>query len=138
MTNGKRIVLDTSTIVSALLFRQSIPRQAFDKAHVQGTILQSTDTLAELNDVLRRDKFNKYLSEHERLEFLAALLRESVLINVTTSITDCRDPKDNKFLALAIDGRVNCIVSSDDDLLVLNPFRSIPIIKPAPFLDWTD
>lgn len=138
MTNGNRIVLDTSTIVSALWIKQSIPRQVFDKAQEHGGILQSTETLAELNDVLRRDKFNKYVSERERLEFLAALLRESVLISVTTIITDCRDPKDNKFLALAIDGHANCIVSSDDDLLILNPFRSMPIIKPASFLYWTN
>jgi uncharacterized protein len=50
-------------------------------------------------------------------------------------ITDCRDKKDNKFLELAISGEASRIISGDNDLLVLNPFRSVVISSPATFLE---
>ncbi len=51
-----------------------------------------------------------------------------------TSIEICRDPDDNKFLEIAIDGKADHIISGDKDLLALNPFQGIPIIKPADFI----
>ena len=54
---------------------------------------------------------------------------------ITETITACRDPKDNKFLELAVSGQANLIISSDNDLLVLHPFRGIFILKPVAFLD---
>jgi putative PIN family toxin of toxin-antitoxin system len=55
-------------------------------------------------------------------------------IKVTTTVTICRDPKDNKFLELALEVNAACIVTGDKDLLVLNPFENIPIVTPADFL----
>ena len=46
----------------------------------------------------------------------------------------CRDPKDDKILELAYNGNAVCIVTGDNDLLVMNPFRGVAIIKPAEFL----
>jgi putative PIN family toxin of toxin-antitoxin system len=63
--------------------------------------LVSHETTAELDEVLRRPKFERYVSEQRRLEFLAALLREAEVVEVVDMVTDCRDPKDNKFLELA-------------------------------------
>jgi uncharacterized protein len=62
-----RVILDTNTLVSALLIRQSIPRQAFDKAKQEGILLLSNSTLEELDNVLNRKKFKKYImdAEHE-------------------------------------------------------------------------
>jgi len=100
----------------------------------RGRLLVSTATIAELNDVLRRPKFDKYVTEAERLEFLAALVREADKIVVSEAITDCRDPKDNKFLELAVSGQGNHILSSDPDLLVLHPYRGIAILTPQQFL----
>lgn len=125
-----RFVLDTNVIVSAVLLADSVPRRAFDKALDEGKILISAPALLELAEVLSRRKFNKYLLEEERMRFLAALLKEAELIEITEEITDCRDIKDNKFLELAICGKADCIVSGDDDLLVLHPFRGIPILTP--------
>lgn len=51
------------------------------------------------------------------------------------SITDCRDPKDNKYLELAISANASCIISADKDLLVLHPFRGIPILNAVDFID---
>jgi putative PIN family toxin of toxin-antitoxin system len=133
--SDRRFVLDTNLIVSALLLKQSTARQAFDKALAEGKLLQSMATIEELNNVLKREKFNKYVLEEERLQFLAALVREAILIEVKVTITDCRDPKDNKFLELAVSGEASAIISGDEDLLALHPFRDIPIFTPRDFLE---
>jgi predicted nucleic acid-binding protein len=49
-------------------------------------------------------------------------------------ITACRDPKDNKFLELAVSGQATHLISGDPDLLVLSPFRGIPIVTPQAFV----
>ena len=132
--NELRIVIDTSVVVSAVLLPRSIPRQAFDAAAARGTLLVSEATVAELDEVLRRPKFNKYVPEEKRLEFLAALVREADRIEVTEVITDCRDVKDNKFLELAVNGRASHLLTGDGDLHILHPFRGIAVVTPQAFL----
>lgn len=129
-----RIILDTNTLVSALLIRQSVPRQAFDKAMQQGEILLSAATLEELNTVLGRDKFKKYITDAERILFVQTLLSQSVLLETEEHIRACRDPKDNKFLDLAVTGKADYLVSGDDDLLILNPFENTKILTPREFV----
>jgi putative PIN family toxin of toxin-antitoxin system len=63
------------------------------------------------------------------------LVRIREFIEPKIEITECRDPKDNKFLELAVAGNADCIVTGDNDLLVLNPFRNIRIITPKEFID---
>ena len=129
-----RSAFDTNVIVSAVLLADSVPRRALDKALDEGKILISVPTLLELSEVLSRKKLNAYLLEEERMRFLVALLKEAEMVEITETITDCRDAKDNKFLELAVSGKADCIVSGDADLLVLNPFRGIPILTPREFL----
>jgi putative PIN family toxin of toxin-antitoxin system len=85
--------------------------------------------------VLRRPRLNKYIHEEERIQFLMMLLRESRLVRVTQVAEDCRDPKDNKYLELALDAQATCILSGDKDLRVLHPYHGIPILTPREFLD---
>ena len=137
MPTDQYFVFDTNVIVSALLLKQSVSRQAFDKAFRQGKLLLSLATINELNEVLKREKFNKYVRENERIQFLTALVREAILVEVNETVTECRDPKDNKFLELAVSGQATCIVSGDKDLLILHPFRGTPIMTPRSFLDYS-
>lgn len=130
MTTDWRSVVDTGVIVSAILLPRSAPGQALDRAREQGQLLISVATADELDEVLRRPRFDKYAREESRLEFLAALVREATVVEVTEVVTDCRDPKDNKFLELAVSGNATLIVSGDRDLLALHPFRGIPILTP--------
>src|SRR5438876_11541540 len=104
-----RTVIDTGVVVSAVLLPRSVPRQAFDAAAARGRLLVSEATVAELDEVLRRPKFDKYVPEDKRLEFLAALVREAEPVAVTEAITACRDPKDDKFLELAVTGKASHI-----------------------------
>ena len=135
MPQGKRHVLDANVIVSALLLPKSVPRQAFDHALATGRLLLSGPVIAELEDVLRRPRLERYVGERERMRFLVALVREADVVPVTVSIRASRDPKDNKYLELAVAGGAATIVSGDHDLLSLNPYRGVRIVTPKAFLE---
>jgi len=133
MTN--RFVVDTNVLISALLFNNSVPFRAIELAEKQGIILYSEATLNELEQVLNRKKFNKYLSLEDRQVFLLKFISASELVSITEKIAVCRDEKYHKFLELAVSGNANVIVTGDLDLLVLNPFQSVEIITPDIFID---
>ncbi len=133
-----RCVVDTGVVVSAVLLPRSLPRKAFDAVVTRGRLPASAGTIAELDDVLRRAKFNKYVSEKLRLEFLAALLRDADMVEVVDVLTVCRDVKDNKFLELALSGRATHVITGDSDLLALHPFRGIAVVSPRSFLAGPD
>ncbi len=134
MTPDLRVVFDTNVVVSALLLPLSISRRALDRAMREGRPLISAATTTELDEVIHRPRFDKYLSEEERTEFLTTLVHEAELVNVVERVTECRDPRDDKFLELAVSGRATHIVSGDSDLLVLHPFRGIIVVSPSAFL----
>ena len=97
-------------------------------------MLVSVATLAELHEVLLRQRFDRYVKEEERLDFLRELVRESELVEVTAEVAVCRDPNDDKFLELAVSGAATHIITGDDDLLSLHAFREIAIVSPYDFL----
>jgi len=135
----RRVVLDTSTLVSAALRIGSVPHQALLKALGSCDLCASVETLAELERVLDRDKFDRYLDRESRLSFVALMRRHAHLFAVENADTEavlppCRDPKDTQFLALVLAAEADALVSSDEDLLVLHPWHAIPIMTPAEFL----
>jgi len=138
MQGRRRIVLDTNALVSRLLIPGSIPGQAVRKAVEEGEILMSESTLFELADVLGREKFNTYISIQDRKEFLRMLGRIVEMVTILHAVHDCRDDRDNQILEVAVNGQAQVIVTSDEDLLVLNPFRGISIIRPVDYLKWKD
>jgi len=129
-----RCVFDTNVLVSALLLPDSKPRQALDVALQRGKVLASFTVLAEIFEVLNRKQFRRYIPEEDVRNFLAALTRETEYVEVAERISACRDPKDDKFLELAVSGNADYIVSGDSDLLALNPFRGVLITPPHTFL----
>jgi len=99
-----------------------------------GHVLISDGIQAELTDVLTRRKFDRYVSQEKRVRFLASFLSLATPFTVMGTVKICRDPKDDKFLDLAISGKADYIVSGDDDLLVLHPFHGTAILTPVEFL----
>ena len=134
MTPDLRVVLDTNVVISAMLLPLSVPRRALDRAMREGRVLISAATITEMDDVIHRPKFDKYLTEEERIEFLTTLVNETDFVDIVETVSDCRDPRDDKFLELAVSGRATHIVSGDSDLLVLHPFRGIVVLSPSEFL----
>ena len=134
MDFARRIVLDTGVLVSAAILPQSVPALAFEKALQRFEVCACPETLAELETVLLRDKFERYVSLAGRQAFIAGFRAQSVLMAVTQVVTDCPDPKDNIFLALAETAQAELLVSSDPHLTDMHPWRGIPIMPPAAFL----
>jgi putative PIN family toxin of toxin-antitoxin system len=134
MSPEPRYVFDIGVVVSAVLFEQSVPGQAFYAALDRGKILVSQATFGELADILGREKFDRYVTREERERFLALFLIQATLVEITEEIRACRDSKDDKFLELAVSGAASYLVTGDQDLLVLHPFRGIAILTPAQFL----
>ena len=91
----------------------------------------SLETVEELSEVLGRKKFDCYVTINEREEFLEALINQAILVELTETVSVCRDPRDDKFLSLALSGRADYLISGDDDLLVLDGFRGIRILAPS-------
>ncbi len=129
-----RYVFDTNVIVSSLLFKSSNPSRALRYALQYGEVLLSLELLEELSDVLGREKFNRFVTSEERDEFLEALVERATLVEVIENIQECRDPKDDKILELALNGQAEYIVTGDKDLLVLHPFRNVKIVAVEEFL----
>ena len=132
-----RVVIDTGVLVSGLIRpRGTTGEVLLALRDGKFTVLYSNETLMEIIDVLGRDKFR--LKYHILTDDISALinlirLRGEVVIP-KQRVADCRDPKDDKFLDVALSGDADCIVSGDLDLTSMNPYRSIPIITPAEFL----
>ncbi len=131
----KTFVFDTNTLISANLSPLSTNRTAYDLAREIGISVYSIATFAEFSETLVRPKFDKYISVEKRLEAISAFEKNSQVILVSTKIEVCRDPKDNKFLELATECRASCIITGDNDLLVLHPFEGIPILNATDFID---
>lgn len=85
--------------------------------------------------ILSRKSFRRYASDEVVCRFLFALVGESEWITVTANVVACRDPKDDKFLSLALSGNATHIITGDSDLLALHPFRGIEILSPRSFLE---
>jgi len=130
-----RIVLDTNLIISAVLIADSTPRQAFNKVIDNCVPLLSVPVLFEIIDAFQREKFNKYVTETERMKFLIGFLKLTELVEISEKINVCRDSRDNKLLELAISGNANMLLTGDEDLLELNPFRKLEILNPQSFLE---
>jgi putative PIN family toxin of toxin-antitoxin system len=136
---SRRVVFDTSTLVSAALRPDSIPYRALLTAILSCDLCASEATLDELREVLGRDRFRRYLEDEVRQEFLRTIERNVRLCAVREGAElsvdpRCRDPKDNKFLALALESEAEVIVSSDEDLLALHPWNDVRIVLAAEFL----
>lgn len=128
------VVLDTNVLVSAALFPLSHPRQVFEIVRGQGSLVASIETLAEIEHVLKRPRFDRYMRRMLREDFLEGLEQMVGVVEITQTIRVCRDPGDDKFLELAVSGSATHIVSGDQDLLDLHPFRGISIVSPRRFL----
>ena len=134
MSEKLLFVFDTNVLISAHLKDDSQPAYAYRTALNKGIIVRSTSTFEEFATHFIRQKFNKYSPFDKRIEQIEAFKKRSMPITVFLSISAYRDPDDNQFLELAIAANAYCIVSGDEDLLVLHPFCNIPIVKPADFL----
>jgi hypothetical protein len=129
-----RLVIDTNILISGLMAVNSLPQQVFDYATSQAILLISNEVQSEIENVISRPKLQKYITLEQRNKFLTELSQQVKRVTINQQIRACRDPKDDKFLELAVCGEANYIITGDADLLDLHPFQNISIIKAASFL----
>ena len=132
-----RVVIDTNILVRAMLNPGGSVGPVVDLLRDGSYLfLYSQATLNELIDVLGRPRMvHRYGLAADEVDALCALvIRRGEIVQPSRAVTACRDPKDNKFLEVAVSGRADVIVTGDDDLKVLDPFEGIPILAPFEFL----
>jgi len=129
-----RVVVDTNILVSFAISPSLDFERLFDYLSFHGIILISEETIAELFTVLKRLKFRKYISQDSAIEYIEWYIGISETVTVTEQVIACRDPKDDKFLSLAVTGRADCLIAGDKDLLDMMNYEGIPIYRAADFL----
>lgn len=133
---GLIVVLDASTLVSAALKADSIPERALLRVlDAANRLIISQAVEDEYSDVLLRPKFDRFVSRDRRRRILGVVATSAHRVEPSVTIRECLDPKDDKYLELAIAGTAAIIVSSDRrHLLSMHPWRGISILSPADFL----
>jgi putative PIN family toxin of toxin-antitoxin system len=131
----ERVVLDTNIILSGVIFRGSTPFRAAVQAFERGMVLSSSATRNELREVARREKFERYAPLEQRIQEVEELIEDMEPVVIDEKFQVCVDPKDDMLLELAVAGKADFIVTGDDHLLRLNPFRGITILTPMAYLE---
>ena len=132
----KEVVVDTNVLVSALLTPHGSPRSILNKVALgEIELVISARLLLEVVSVFSRPRFRALIPEGKIADLVSLLHQSARIVKPLVAIKACRDPKDNAVLECAWAGKASAIVTGDNDLLELNPFRGIPIQTPKSFLD---
>lgn len=133
-----RVVFDTNLVVSGLLW-SGAPRRALRiAADKRVTAITSEALVDELRDVLKREKFHKYLERLQKTpeELVADYLQYTSVVEPAPVADDAvRDVDDVKVLEAAIGGKATHITTGDDDLLTLKTYAGIPIMTVGELID---
>jgi len=136
----ERLVIDSNVWIAALISPAGAARQLVNAVLDRNIdILMSEATFTELVSRLERPKFDRYRDPESWNLFLSELVELALWLEdsgIATGI--CRDADDDKFLALALTGQADAIVSGDKDLLELVSHEGIPILTPVQFLQRLD
>jgi len=130
-----KIVVDTNIFISAFLGSKKARFLLKDIINDEYILIMSSEQLLEIKEVLNRPKFEKYISKAEIDELVELISLKAIMPAIYDKITDCRDEKDNMILEEAVYGNANYIITGDDDLLILNPYRWIKIVMLRDFLN---
>ena len=129
----RRIILDTNLWISFLITKNFIKLDEILLSK-EFVLIFSQELLEEFLAVAKRPKFRRFFSSSDLEEILESIQEYAEFIDVTSSIEVCKDPKDNFLLSLAIDGNADFLLTGDNDLLILTPFRKTAIVTISQFL----
>ena len=129
-----RVVFDTNALISALILPNSVTAKALYFAVEHLEIIVSKVTWQEFEQKIKKTSLERYFPSTQDRDAAVEMINRIVThVTVRSVVTDCRDPNDNPFLELAPDGKATTIISGDNDLLVLNPWRGVSIQSPGDF-----
>lgn len=127
-----RLVVDTNLMVRAL--RSPGPARRFIKlAPLAHTLVYHPEQILELRNVAARPRLSIAPKAVDELADRVGRYGEAV-DSALDAAGDCRDPNDNYVLALALAGSADVILTEDQDLLVLDPWRGVRVMRLFQFL----
>src|SRR5262249_54459645 len=88
----------------------------------------------EVSDVLARPRLARFIDANLKDELLDLLVSGTLWFQPAATVADCRDAADNKYLELAVAAQASTIISGDRDLLELDPWRGVRVLRPADYL----
>lgn len=126
-----RIVPDTNLLTSAEISAQGASGQLLDRVLDVHDVILSNPILDELTDVLS----SKFGYDNLRISrVISHILANAEIVEPVTFETQiCRDPDDDAILGTAVAGNADCIVTGDNDLLIIGRFQGVDIISPSEF-----
>lgn len=135
MTDSKpRVILDTNLLISRALTPSSLTASAVRLIIDHSDLLVSQATMDEFATTLNRVQTKGYVKQDEAIALITAYKEMVEWIPIIERVKECRDPKDDKFLELAINGHAEYLITGDKDLLVLDPFRDTHILSAKDFI----
>lgn len=132
------VVVDTNVLLSAALAPRGAPAELVDRLLLEGRLLFSAPTFAELETRIWKPKFDRYLSIERRRDLLRQFSASALWVNLppaTVARRFSRDPSDDIFVHTALAAKVSRLISGDDDLLSLHPIAELHIVTPRAALD---
>ena len=127
-------VVDTNVWISAVLEGKTAAKIVELLTDKTFQLIISDKLFEELIFTVRRAKLNTALNDFDREVFISLIKANARFIKPSLKLNICRDSEDDKLLECAVEVKADFVVTGDSDLLTLNPFRGIEIIKPAEFL----
>ena len=135
MTKPKpRIILDTNLLISRALTPSSLTASAVRMIIDHCDLLVSQATMDEFATVLNRIQSKGYIKQDEALTLITSYKEMVEWVPILEKVQECRDPGDDKFLELAVNGQAEYLITGDKDLLVLHPFRKTQIFTAKDFI----
>ena len=135
MNNKTKLVIDTNIFISAFLGGKNAKFLLKEVVNDTYELIMSKQQLKEIEQVMKRPKFHKYITSSEIDELINLLSLKIIVPSIYEKINDCRDSKDNMILEEAVYGNAQYIITGDEDLLVLNPYRWINILTLRDFFN---
>ena len=135
MTDSKpHVILDTNLLISRALTPNSLTASAIRLIIDRCDLLVSQATMDEFATTLNRVQTKDYITQDEAIALITAYKEMVEWVPIIQRVQECRDPKDDKFLELAINGNAEYLITGDKDLLVLDPFRGTHILSAKDFI----
>ncbi|MDR0795696.1 MAG: putative toxin-antitoxin system toxin component, PIN family [Tannerella sp.] len=127
-----RIIIDTNLWISFLLSKRlNFIDKLLDSGKVE--LVFCNELLAELVEVVSRPKLSKFFAVEDWALVYEIIDRYAIHIPVVSSVTLCRDEKDDFLLSLAKDAKADYLLTGDKDLLILKVFDKTQIVTIAEF-----
>lgn len=134
----KRVVIDTNLFISYLLAKGPTLSRLIEHWKAGSFLLiTSPPILQELFDVMQRPRLRRHMKGDPQVLY-ELVVKDAIATEGRLTLHVGRDPKDSMFLACAVEGEANVIVTGDDDLLTIGEYEGITIMRATDFVAWLD